>query len=174
MRFKLSIATTPNRLRQSCAQLYADFLKRVGIDASIRVKDWSALYQDMKQGNFELVSAIWVPVTDPDLYYFVHHSSSIPDGDKSGGNRHGYRNAEVDRLIELGRTTMQPEKRKLIYQEIERIMLEDLPYIPLWNEHRLVALNHERVQGYAPSMTGSLLGLRKAYLGGSSIKKAGH
>lgn len=164
MRFKLTISSTPNRLRQNTAQLYADFLKRVGIDAGIRVKDWSALFQDMKQGQFELLSAIWVPVTDPDLYHFVHHSSSIPDDVKAGGNRHGYKNAEVDRLVELGRVTMEPIKRKAIYQEVERIMLTDLPYIPLWNEDRLVVLNRDRVKGFSPSPTGSLIGLRGAYV----------
>jgi peptide/nickel transport system substrate-binding protein len=164
MRFKLTIATTPNRVRQNCAQLYADFLKRVGIDASIRVKDWSALYEDMKQGQFELFSAIWVPVTDPDLYYFVHHSASIPEGDKVGGNRHGYKNPDVDRLIELGRTTMDQEKRKVIYQEIEQKLIEDLPYIPLWNEHRIVVFNKEKIQGFKASTTGSLLWLRNAHV----------
>ena len=160
MRFKLTIATKPNRLRQTATQLYADFLKRVGIDASIRVKEWSALYDDMKKGQFELFSAIWVPVTDPDLYHFVHHSSSIPDGDKGGGNRHGYKNPEVDRLIELGRTTLDLEKRKAIYQEIERKLIEDLPYIPLWNEHRIIVFNNEKLRGVKASPTGSLLWLR--------------
>ena len=171
-RFHVVIATTPNRMRQSIAQLYADYLGRVGIDATVRVKEWGALYQDMKQGNFEMFSAIWVPVTEPDLYYFVHHSSSIPKGDDSGGNRHGFKNAEIDRLIEVGRTTMAPEQRKLIYQKIERIMLEELPYIPLWNEHRIIVYNKERLQGFKPDASGSFLGLRKAYLG-SPTKKAG-
>lgn len=173
MRFALTIMSTPNRLRQSIAQLYADFLKRVGIDAHVRIKDWSALYQDMKQGQFELFSAVWTPVTDPDLYHFVQHSSNIPNDEKAGGNRHGYKNPDVDRLIEMGRITMEPEKRKIIYQEIERIMLEDLPYIPLWNEHRIVVFNRDTVKGFEPSPTGSLLGLRKAYLANTLTKKAG-
>ena len=170
MRFKLVIATTPDRVRQSIAQLYVDFLRRVNIDASIRIKDWSALYQDMKQGNFELFSANWVPVTDPDLYYWVHHSSSIPEGEHVGGNRHAYKNPEADRLIEQGRLTNEPEKRKNIYQEVERIMLEDMPYVPLWNEQRLVVQNHEKIRGFFPLPTGSLLGLRKAYTNNSQLR----
>jgi peptide/nickel transport system substrate-binding protein len=163
MRFKLVISATPDRVRQSIAQLYVDFLRRVNIDASLRIKDWSALYQDMKQGNFEVFSANWVPVTDPDLYYWVHHSESIPTNEQPGGNRHAFKNADADRLIEMGRTTMEPEKRKIIYQEVERILADYLTYIPLWNEHRIIVQNHERVMGYLPSVTGSLMGLRKAY-----------
>jgi peptide/nickel transport system substrate-binding protein len=119
-----------------------------------------------------MFSAVWVPVTDPDLYYFVHHSSSIPSDEKAGGNRHGYKNAEVDRLIDLGRVTMDPGKRKAIYQEVERIMLTDLPYIPLWNEDRIVVMNKDRVHGLAPSPTGSYLGFRKAYVADANEQRA--
>lgn len=164
-RFHVVIATTPNRMRQSIAQLYADYLGKVGIEATVRVKEWGALYQDMKQGNFELFSAIWSPVTEPDLYYWVHHSASIPKEDGNGGNRHGYHNTEVDRLIEEGRSIIAPEERKLVYQKIERIMLEELPYIPLWNEYQIVVFNKERLRNYKSHPSGSLLGLRKAFIG---------
>jgi peptide/nickel transport system substrate-binding protein len=173
MRFKLTIATTPNRMRQSSAELYSDFLKRVGIDAQVRVKDWGALYEDLKQGQFELISAMWVPVTEPDLYYFVHHSSNIPEGDNVGGNRHGYKNLAIDALIEKGRQTMNPEERKLIYQKIEREINEDQPYIHLWNEDILVVVNKDKIKDFEPSRDGSLLGLRKVSLD-SLMKKAGH
>lgn len=174
MRFSVSIMTTPNRLRQNIAQLYADYLKQVGINVTIRVKEWGALYQDMKQGQFELFSANWVPVTEPDLYFYVHHSSSIPEGEKAGGNRHGYKNPEVDRLIERARTTIDNQERKALYQQIERIMLEDLPYIPLWFEDRIVVVNSERIQGFKPSPSGSFLGLRFAMIANTNEKKANH
>lgn len=164
MRFHVVIATTPNRMRQSIAQLYADYLSKVGIDSTVRVKEWGALYQDIKQGNFEIFSANWLPVTEPDLYYFVHHSASIPHDNGNGGNRHGFKNAEVDALIEEGRSTMAPEARKHIYHKLEKIMLDELPYVPLWNEHRIVVYNKERLNGFTPDVTGSLLGLRKAYI----------
>lgn len=164
MRFRLTIATTPNRLRQNIAQIYADFLKKVGIDASVRIKEWSALYEDMKKGQFEIFSAIWTPVTDPDLYYFVHHSASIPSEEHFGGNRHGYKNDDIDQLIELGRSTMEAEKRKIIYQEIEKKMLEDLPYIPLWNEDNIMVFNKNKITSLRQSKTGSLLFLRQVTL----------
>lgn len=162
-RFKLTITTSQDRMRQSIAALYADYLKKVGIDTSIRIKDFSALYQDMKKGQFEAFSAIWVPVTDPDLYRWVHHSKNIPSEERDGGNRHGYQNPEVDKLIEEGQHTLDNAKRAEIYKLIEQIMVRDLPYVPLWNENRIVVVNEE-VKDYGPSSTGSLLGLRKAFI----------
>lgn len=165
MRFKLTISTSQDRMRQSIAVLYTDYLKKVGIDASVRIKDFSALYQDMKKGQFEAFSAIWVPVTDPDLYRWVHHSKNIPSEDRDGGNRHGFQNAEIDKLIEEGQHTLDIQKRAHIYSLIEQKLLQELPYIPLWNENRIVVIS-QNVENYEPSSTGSLLGLRKA-----SIKK---
>ncbi len=162
-RFNLTITTSQDRMRQSIAMLYADFLQKVGINAQVKVKDWSAVFQDMKQGNFEMFSAIWVPVTDPDLYFWVHHSSNIPAQGKEGGNRHAYINKEVDELTEQGRITFDKDKRKAIYQNIEKIVFDELPYILLWHEDRIVVIN-KKVLGYEPLNTGSLINLRKAYL----------
>lgn len=171
IRFKLTISTTPNRLRQSIALLFADYLQKIGIDAHIRVKEWGALYQDMKQGQFEMFSAAWVPVTEPDLYYFVHHSSNIPEANKMGGNRHGYKNEAVDELIEKARMILEPELRKPLYQQIERLLLEDLPYIPLWNEDKIVIINKQRVRGYKPLRTGSYMSLINTSLNTSKSEK---
>jgi len=166
-RFKLVLTAGQSRLMQNIAALFADYWRQVGIDATVRVKDFSALYQDMKKGQFEAFIATWVPVTEPDLYTWVHHSSNIPTETKAGGNRHGFRNAEVDRLIELGRKTLLKEERKALYGELENIMLYELPYILLWNENRIIVTN-ENIKNYKPSSTGSWSGLRHASLLGDS------
>jgi peptide/nickel transport system substrate-binding protein len=38
----------------------------------------------------------------------------------------------MDRLIEAGRSTVDQEKRKQIYAQIQQILARDLPYIDLW------------------------------------------
>lgn len=162
-RFDVTITTSQDRMRQNIALSYANFLSKVGINVSIKVKDFSAIFQDMKQGNFEMFSALWVPVTDPDLYYLVHHSSNIPSEKKEGGNRHAYKNPLVDKLIEQGRYTFDQEQRKVIYKNIENILIDELPYIPLWSEDRIIVMN-KRIMGYDPLSTGSLINLRKAYI----------
>lgn len=162
-RFDITIMTSQDRMRQNIALSYKNFLAKVGINVSIKVKDFSAIFQDMRQGNFEMFSALWVPITDPDLYYWVHHSSNIPSEKKEGGNRHAYNNPEVDKLIEQGRYTSDQEQRKAIYKNIENILIDELPYIPLWSENRIIVMN-KRIMGYDPLSTGSLINLRKAYI----------
>jgi peptide/nickel transport system substrate-binding protein len=60
---------------------------------------------------------------DDDLYRFF--SSHLG---KEGRNYSGYRNETVDRLLEEGRSTLDPEARKRIYQEIQRELIVNPPY----------------------------------------------
>ncbi len=162
-RFHVTLATTPSRTSQSIALVHADSLRKVGIDVQLRVKEWSALYQDMKEGNFEMFSANWGPVTEPDLFHWVFHSSNIPGPDNAGGNRGAFVDKELDGWLDEARVTMVQTKRIVLYKKVQQRLDEQLPYIPLWFEDRLVVLN-KRVQGFIPTRTGSLLPLRSVWI----------
>jgi len=49
-----------------------------------------------------------------------------------GANRGHYRNARIDALTDQIRMEMNQEKRKALYSEVQKILAEDLPYLPLW------------------------------------------
>jgi ABC-type oligopeptide transport system substrate-binding subunit len=50
----------------------------------------------------------------------------------NGANREHYQNARVDQLIDGIRTEMDREKRKELCSELQKILAEDGPYVPLW------------------------------------------
>ncbi len=168
-RFKITISTSPDRFRQSIALVYAQNFRELGIDTELRIKDFSALYQDVKQGNFEIFSLIWTPVIEPDLFHWIFHSSNIPGPDKGGGNRIAYIDPVIDKLIMQARSNTNLETRKALYEKIELRLLETMPYIPLWFEDEIVVMNRNVLQ-FTPSRTGSLLGLRHAKIMHSNKK----
>ena len=45
----------------------------------------------------------------------------------AAGNRSFYSNPEVDKLLEAGKTELDPEKRKDIYKQIQEIVRRDIP-----------------------------------------------
>jgi peptide/nickel transport system substrate-binding protein len=53
----------------------------------------------------------------------------------------------MDRLVEAGRAEMDPQKRKPIYADAQRLAAEELPIIPLWHEDNVV-LSNRTVTGY--------------------------
>ncbi len=82
----------------------------------------------------------------------------IPDTN----NRWRYRNAEVDRLTLAGRRELDVDKRKAIYAEVQRIVAEEVPIIPLWHED-VVVLSNASVEGYTIVPNARLAGLTTAF-----------
>ncbi|HTN72239.1 MAG TPA: ABC transporter substrate-binding protein [Methylomirabilota bacterium] len=158
-RFKLSFKTTNIDLRKRIAEAIKEQLQRVGIDLEVRSYEWGTFFSDIKKGNFHLYSLAWVGILDPDVYYQIFHSASVPpDGD----NRGRYRNGEVDRLLEEGRTTTDMTSRKLIYSRVQRILADDLPYISLW-WWKNVVVKTPSLQGFVAYPDGDLISLKKIY-----------
>ncbi|HXB21501.1 MAG TPA: hypothetical protein VNV88_08970, partial [Candidatus Solibacter sp.] len=56
-----------------------------------------------------------------------------------------YSNPDVDHLIEEGRRTVDQQRRRQIYGEVQSILARDLPYINLWYMDNVV-VHSARVQ----------------------------
>ena len=154
-RLTLSLKTSNKRDRVAMARAIADQLKLVGIDLQIRSYEWGTFYRDIKTGNFQVYSSTWVGVTEPDIYYYAFHSSQVPP---NGANRGYYSNPEVDRLVEEGRRETVSSARKSDYNQVQKIISHDLPYISLWYEDNVVFMRPE-VRGYDLRPDASLEGL---------------
>jgi peptide/nickel transport system substrate-binding protein len=159
----LSVATTTDRLRRSIALIFAASLRDVGFDVDVVVRDWAALYQDIQVGAFDAFSAKWTPVIDPDLMHWVFHSSNIPSTGRAGGNRSGYANEQVDKVLQRARATSREEERVALYRSIEPTLRDDVPLIPLWFDDE-VAVHSVDVVGFELSRTASLLPIARARL----------
>ena len=155
-RFRLSFKTTNIDLRRRIAEALKEQLLKVGIELEIRSYEWGTFFSDVKQGNFHLYSLAWVGVMDPDIQYQIFHSASVPP---NGDNRGRYSNAEIDRLLEQGRIAADESERKLIYSQVQKILAEDLPYVPLW-WWKNVIVKQPSVKGFVPYPDGDLISLK--------------
>jgi peptide/nickel transport system substrate-binding protein len=159
-RFRLSFKTTNIDLRRRIAEALKEQLQEVGIELEIRSYEWGTFYSDIKKGNFHLYSLAWVGVMDPDIFYQIFHSQSMPP---AGDNRGRYHNAELDRLLDQGRATTDAAARKLIYRRAQEIIADDLPYVPLWWWKNVVVKRPE-LRGFVPYPDGDLISLKSASL----------
>ncbi|OGQ11209.1 MAG: hypothetical protein A2138_02550 [Deltaproteobacteria bacterium RBG_16_71_12] len=162
MRFTLRLSTTTDRLRRATALAFADMLGQVGVDVRVEVRDWNALYQDIQRGAFDAFSAKWTPVIEPDLLYWVFHTSSIPAPASAGaparvgGNRQGTSDAALDAILEEARRTDDPAARAALYRRAEARIAGATALVPLWFEDELV-IRSSRLTGFALGRTVSLL-----------------
>ena len=80
---------------------------------------------------------------------------------RNGGNRGGYVNADVDRLLDQASVTTDPKAQAGLYAQIQHQLARDLPYVSLWHEDR-VWIVRKPWTGIALKPSGSLLSLLNA------------
>lgn len=143
---------TGNKPREMSAPLIQSALKAIGMEVELQISDFATLLTDLKAGEYDLSLLGWTGAGDPDLVAtLVYFSDNIPP---AGWNIMHYKNDRVDELIKKGRLTFDQAERQKVYQELYRILNDELPVVFLWSENSLYAYNN-RLQGFKPSRFGA-------------------
>ncbi len=151
----LSYKTSTNPFRLRIATILQRQLAEIGIKVDIQSYDWGTFFGDIKAGRFQMYSLKWVGIKAPDIFEYVFHSEKIPP---NGANRGRYKNPQIDALIEESKTLDDLEPRLKIYRQIQKIIFDDLPYVPLWYEGHFYAAS-KNITGYSLSTDGNYDGL---------------
>ncbi|HMP89550.1 MAG TPA: extracellular solute-binding protein [Kiritimatiellia bacterium] len=116
--------------------IYGEDLKDVGITLRIDKKDWAAWTKDMDEFNYDMTWAAWGAglFKDPESMWHSKEADRI-----SGNNITGFRNAEVDEMIERQKSIFDVQERNQIVRDIDAIITREVPYVLLWN------LNYTRI-----------------------------
>lgn len=139
-----------NAERLKAAQIIQQRLRDVGIEVKIRVVEWASfISQFIDTGKFEAVMLGWTITPDPDLFDVWHSSKTGP----RELNFIGFKNAEVDALIERGRTTFDQKQRQQCYYRIQDILAREQPYTFLYVPDALPVVS-ARFRGIEPAPAG--------------------
>jgi len=103
----------------SIATNIKDYFEKVGLP--IKIKIFS--YQKPKEFDFLLV---FLKLADDPDQYLLWHST------QSNANFIHYKNVKVDKLLEEGREMLAVEERKKIYQEYQKVIVDDPPGLFLY------------------------------------------
>ena len=130
IRFHLTLKTSTEEQARLIGAALQEQWRKVGIDLELRPLELATLLSDSVRGNFQLTFLRWVGANnDPDVFEFVFSSKRFPP---DGANRGHYRNPRLDALTDQIRVEMDREKRKFLCSEVQKILADDLPYLPLW------------------------------------------
>lgn len=146
MRVTLSYKTSTDKTANEAARVIADQLSKVGIGVEVRSFEWGTFFSDVKKGNFQLMSLRWVGISDPDVLYYIFHSTSTPPG---GANRGRYSNGEVDGWLDASRVEFDLEKRAELYRRVQEGVVRDMVYVSLWWPDNVIVLS-ESVEDFVP------------------------
>jgi len=151
--FTFTFKTSTDAEANLRAQAIQQMLKQVGITMNIQSNEMSTFFADIGKGNFQMYSLSRNGISDPDFYYVLFYSKNIPP---EGQNRGYYANPRVDQLLLEGRSTFDRAKRKPKYEEIQKIVATELPYISLYMQDS-VAVMRSNIDGYVQYPAGFYL-----------------
>jgi oligopeptide transport system substrate-binding protein len=113
----------------------------------------ATFFQDVSRGTYQMWSMGWsADYPDPENFLDIHFHS------KSTHNDTGYSNPQVDALLDRARIERDADARLKLYQQAERLILQDAPWMPLFHGASSVLVK-PYVKGWEP--TGSIVPILK-------------
>lgn len=128
------MTTAGNHSRELVEQVLQSEWRRIGVDIQIKNQPARVLFgQTIPHRQFQLAMYAWISSPE-NVPRELFRSSEIPDAANgySGENVAGYKNPEMDRLLDALEVELDPAKRKTMWAAIERIYATDLPSLPLY------------------------------------------
>jgi peptide/nickel transport system substrate-binding protein len=130
IRFHITLKTSTDEQFRLIGAALQEQWRRVGVDLELRPLEFATVLSDASKGNFQLNLLRWVGANnDPDFFEFAFSSKRFPP---DGANRGHYRNPPLDALTDQIRVEMDRQRRQALCSEVQKILADDLPYLPLW------------------------------------------
>lgn len=121
--------------------VYQEELRRAGIKMDLNPMEWATFQERVHERTFDACMLAWLTTLMPDPYQLWHSSQA-----EKGSNYPGWKNDEVDEILETARTEFDHEKRIAMYHRFHELQHEEQPYIFLYARPGLIALD-KRFQG---------------------------
>ena len=129
------------------------WLREMGIPANAKAMEFGVLIHRIKDRHqFDLFVLGYGNLSlDPDYLRNFFHSRN----DKPGGwNMSGYKNPVYDRIADESARAMQPETRKKLIWKMQNIIIQDVPYFPLYNPKMIEGVRKDRFRGWVEMLGG--------------------
>ena len=117
-------------------QIMVSQLKAVGINASVNTMAYDAYYNALQMGNYSVGMSFTFPGPTPYFLYdsLLRSSNTAPIGQQANTNFERWSDSNTDQLLSQFASTTDPTLQQQAIAGIQKIMVENLPSIPLTNE----------------------------------------
>jgi peptide/nickel transport system substrate-binding protein len=157
-RLELSITTTTGNLnRERTEVLLQEQYRRIGVDLEIRNFHPTVMFASLdeggilKNGRFDIALYAFLTPPDPSTKEGSYSARFLPP---VGQNYSRIRHELLTELLSEGSRTVEFERRKLIYDEVQRLVADEAPIVPLLWVTQLDAMP-QNLRNYKPNPTQS-------------------
>jgi peptide/nickel transport system substrate-binding protein len=144
-----------NKVREAAIVAMQSNWKDIGVDAKTATEEFNAFLKRIgatsdgtRDYEVQLVGFSWG--VDPNQKAMWHTASFAP----TGFNVNFYKNDQVDKIIDDALNTLDQDKRKELYFEMQKILADEVPS-PILFFSQTIATYTKRLNGYKPSAAGS-------------------
>jgi peptide/nickel transport system substrate-binding protein len=124
----------------TAAQVIASELEPIGIDVKVETLDFATWLDREAKGQFDAFMLSWLGNIDPADFYEQQHITG------GSSNYQGYSNPQVDKLLTQASTEVDQDKRKDLYDQAAKMIVDDVSYLYLYNP--------DVVQAWTPGLQG--------------------
>jgi peptide/nickel transport system substrate-binding protein len=143
VKFVFTMLIPTGATTEKAVQVLRENLKDVGITMTLKPLEWATYLTATQDHAFEACTAGMGVGTDPDSSKNLWKTEMR----EKGRNVCGYANKRVDELYDLGQREFDHEKRRKIYQEIDKLIYDDQPLLFLFYRASFWAFSKE-MRGY--------------------------
>ncbi|MFA7360028.1 MAG: ABC transporter substrate-binding protein [Candidatus Kapaibacterium sp.] len=141
----LTLFISNDELQKNIAISIQEQLKDIGIDFKLEQMLQATLNTQQQQGELAFTRGNWgADYFDPENFMSLFYSKNVVP---FGPNKTGYTNPEIDRLYEKSIRITDFNERKKIYNDMERIVIEDAAWIYLYYNQKHYLLRNN-VKGF--------------------------
>jgi oligopeptide transport system substrate-binding protein len=117
---------TSEKHRAVAEALQQMWRRNLGIEVGLYNQEWKVYLDAQDTGNFQLCRAGWIAdYVDPHVFLDLWRTGG-------GNNDTRWSNAEYDRLLGTALTAPNNEARYAIYQQMEKILIDEVPILPIY------------------------------------------
>lgn len=156
--FDVTLQTIAGTEHVRIAEIVQEAVKQINVNVSVEPIEIGAFAENVGQGNFEWAQTARGMRGDPSAHVVDFRSGTSNNLSWFGD---GWINEELDALYDEGLTTLEEEARLEIYQNIQRIIAEEVPNLYTVQSMKFQAINN-RLQGMFVFYGNTNLGLRSA------------
>ncbi|HEY4507045.1 MAG TPA: peptide ABC transporter substrate-binding protein [Candidatus Paceibacterota bacterium] len=137
LRLELTTSDWPELVR--VANQLKEQWRSIGFDVTIKSLPLGELQQTIKERSYDALLFGEVLALDPDPFSFWHSSQKKDPG----LNLALYDNKDADKILEEARQTLNPSSRLMKYNELQNIIIEDIPAIFLYSPDYIYSQSKE-------------------------------
>lgn len=160
------LVNNEDKIKVEIANNVGKYLKEAGLNVEIINLEWNLFLHSINKKDFDMVLMSINVGTDNDMspLFSKPYIENITFSDSSLGNISSYKNKDIEVLFEKYFTESDIKKRKVIFQSISDIIVEDSAYIGLFFKTE-AAFYNKRIKGNKEPFTlNPLKGFKNWYL----------